>query len=82
MAMFGYLDGKVKTALKFLDGLENDPEAWPYFSSLHAANGDPALAGYYAEKAAEARNPEAEAHIRQIEEYKESAELYRGKPKE
>lgn len=79
MAMFSYLSNDMTAALEFLRGLEDDPEAWLYFSAFHARNNELDKAEYYARKAAEAANSDAAEHLRLIEKYKADEELYRQK---
>ena len=82
MAMFSYLSGDVTVALEYLQGLEDDPEVWIYFSSFHARNSELDKAEEYAKKAADAGNPEAVVHLRLIERYKVDENLYREKLEE
>ena len=69
-------------ALEYLQGLEDDPEVWIYFSSFHARNSELDKAEEYAKKAADAGNPEAVVHLRLIERYKVDENLYREKLEE
>ena len=76
MAMFSYLGKNIPAALKFLEGLENDPETWLYFSAFYARNGDLKKAEKYAQKATDAGNPDATEHLLMIENYKRDEHEY------
>jgi hypothetical protein len=82
MAVFSYLSNDVTAALEYLDGLEDDPDAWIYFSSFHALNGELDKAEEYAKRAGQAGNPEAVKHLRLIERYKVDENIFQEKMKE
>ena len=82
MGVFSYLSNDVSAALKFLQGLEDDPEAWIYFSAFHARNNELDKAEYYAKKAAAAGNTDAAGHLRLIERYKADENVYQEKLKD
>lgn len=82
MAVFSYLSNDVAAALEYLGGLEDDPDAWIYFSSFHALNGELDEAEQYAKRAGQAGNPEAVKFLRLIERYKTDEALFREKMKE
>ena len=82
MAMFSFLANNMPAALEFLKGLEDDPDAWLYFSAFHARNNELEKAEYYARRAVEAGNPDAAEHLGLIRAYKEDEELYQRKLKE
>lgn len=79
MAMFSYLSNNMPAALEFLSGLEDDADAWLYFSAFHARNGELDAAEYYAKRAAEAGNPDAAEHLRLIGEYRADEIAYQEK---
>jgi hypothetical protein len=76
MAMFSYLSGNIAAALEYLNGLEDDPDAWLYFSVFHARNHELDIAEQYALKAQAAGNPDAAEHLRLIEGYKADEAAY------
>lgn len=82
MAMFSYLDNDIPAALESLRGMEDDPEAWLYFSSFHARNNELDKAEAYARRALEAGKPDAAKYIELIGKYKDDEELYQQKLKE
>lgn len=82
MGVFSYLSNDVSAALKFLQGLEDDPEAWIYFSAFHARNNELDKAEYYAKKAVAAGNTDAAGHLRLIERYKADENVYQEKLKD
>ena len=82
MAMFSYLSGKLSEALEYLRGLEDEPDAWLYFSSFHARLNELDKAEYYARRAADAGNPAAGEHLRRIEAYRADEAAYQERLKE
>ena len=82
MGVFSYLSNDVSAALKFLQGLEDEPEAWIYFSAFHARNNELDKAEYYAKKAVAAGNTDAVGHLRLIERYKADENVYQEKLKD
>lgn len=82
MAVFSYLSNDIPAALWYMQGLEDEPDAWIYFSAFHARNGELEKAENYARKAAGEGNPDAAEHLRLIEQYKTDEELYQEKLKE
>lgn len=77
MAVFSYLSADMKAALEYLGGLENDPDAWLYFSAFHARNAELEEAEKYAGQAAGAGNPDAVEHLELIRKYKTVEDSYR-----
>lgn len=75
-AVFCYQADDTESALRLLDGLENDPEAWLYFSAFHARNNELEKAEEYARKASGTGNPDAASFLQQIDQYKTDEKLY------
>ena len=82
MAVFSYMSGDIEAALGYLKGLEDDPDAWLYFSALHARNGELEKAELYARKAYVSGKNEAEHHLTLIERFKKEESEYREKQTE
>lgn len=82
MAMFSYLDNDIPAALEHLRGMEDEAEAWLYFSAFHARNNELDKAEAYARRAFNAGNPEAGKHLTLIEKYKADDALYDGRFRE
>ena len=82
MAVFSYLSIDMEAALEYLSGLEDDPDAWLYFSAFHARNAELETAAKYAGRALEAGNPDAAKHLELIEKYKTAEDAYQKKLKE
>lgn len=76
MAMFSYLSNNISAALGFLQGLEDEPEAWLYFSLFYARNGDLDKSEHYAQMAAAEGNPDAAGHLEMIERFRADLDLY------
>lgn len=76
MAMFSYLSGKLSEALEYLRGLEDEPDAWLYFSAFHARLNELDKAERYARRAADAGNPAAGEHLRRIAAYRADEDAY------
>ena len=77
LAMISFFHNNMPSALSALAGMENDPEAWLYFSAVHARMGDLEKAESYARMAASKGDPDAAEHLSAIERYKEDDRLYR-----
>jgi len=82
MAMFSYLSGDMQAALQYLRGLEDDPDAWLYFSAFHARNNELDKAEQFARKALDAGNADATEYLKLIEKYRVEEESYQQKYKE
>ena len=72
MAMFRFSENKLSRAIEFMQGFENDPEAWLFLSSFHARNKEFDKATEYALRAKDIGNSNAENQMRRIEEYRHS----------
>lgn len=79
MAMFSFLDNNIHTALEFLRGLEEEPDAWLYFSSFYIRINELDKAEYFAKRAAEAGNCSATEHLMRIETYRTDKAYYQKK---
>lgn len=82
MALSSYQSADTKMALEYLKGLENEPEAWLYFSAFHAMEYDLENAEKYALMARKSGNPEAAEYLRLINIYKEKEKNYQQELKE
>jgi len=79
MAMFSYLSNDIPRALAFIQGLEDDPEVWSYFSSFHIRNNELDKAEHYAKRALESGNSNAVNDLELIRQYKADETLYKEK---
>ncbi len=82
MAMFSFLDNNIHTALEFLRGLEEEPDAWLYFSSFYIRINELDKAEHFARRAAEAGNPSAAEHLIRIGTYRADKASYQKKVSE
>ncbi len=82
MAMFSFLDNNIHTALEFLRGLEEEPDAWLYFSSFYIRINELDKAEHFARRAAEAGNPSASEHLIRIGTYRADKASYQKKVSE
>lgn len=82
MAVFSYLEDNIPEVLKYLEGLENTPEAWLYFAALHARNNELDKAEYYAQRALDAGNPAAKEYLQRLKQYREEENSYQNKVNE
>lgn len=76
MATFNLLSKNTVAAMEFLKGLEEDPDAWLYFSMVYAIEADLEKAAHYAQRAADAGNPGAAQYLEKIMDYQKEEEKY------